>query len=110
MLDLLLDRAHEAHDVVMQSADAIPSELELMRIRLSDEFLEMMLEVVLAVAAYDGHSTLSARKDDLVVFRDLFAEIMWQINSQHQMLQHHLHQLLCAKCRENLRKSKWRNN
>lgn len=116
MLDLLLDRAYVAHDLVMASAEALPSALELTRVRLSEEFCDLMYEVLLSIAASDGKAALTSRKSEIEEFAELFAEVLWQINSQHEQMQYHLHQLLCAKCRANLhatkllRKSKFRFN
>lgn len=110
MLDRLLDRAYQAHDLVMQSADAIPSSFELTRVRLSEEFCDLMYEALLYIAAEDGKHALAERKDEIEEFAELFANVLWQLNSQHEQMQRHLHQLLCAKCRANLRRSKYEFN
>ena len=110
MLDLLLDRAYQAHDLVLRTAEAVPNELELRRIKLSDEYCELMYEVLLAIAAEDGQHVLNDRKEEIAEFGELFASVLWQMASQHEQMQRHLHQLLCAKCRANLRRSKYEFN
>ena len=63
----------------------------------------MMYKVILAVAAYDGKSALTERSSHLVVFRDLFANVVWQMNSWEEDRVLFLHTVHCAKCRQNLK-------
>lgn len=103
MLDLLLLRAEQAHGLLLQSADAIPSELELRRIKLTDEFIEMLMDAILCIARDDGPATLTLRRADIAHFGELFASVMWHLGSKAAMKQHMLEHLYCARCWQHLR-------
>ena len=99
MLDLLLTRAEQAYHIVIQRAEAIPSDLELRRIKLSDHFVEMMLEAICSIAKHDGEHVLTSRKSDIAEFGELFASVLWQLDSQHEQMQHQLEHFYCSRCR-----------
>lgn len=103
MLDLLLLRAEQANDLLLASAEAIPSELELRRVKLSDSFIDMLMDVILCIARDDGKDTLVARRADIAHFGELFASVMWHLNSKHEALQHRLEHLYCKRCWQHLR-------
>lgn len=103
MLDLLLLRAEQAQEKLLQHAECLPGELELRRIKLSDEFIEMLMDVILCIARDDGEATLVTRRADIAHFGELFASVIWHLSSKAAMKQHILEHLYCARCWQHLR-------
>jgi hypothetical protein len=93
MLDLLLLRAQQASRKLYERATVLPNAYELGRLKRTEQFYNLMLEAIYAVADSDGRNVLSERRQDVIKFGELLAFVLWQLG-QRQLTLSEYYQLL----------------
>lgn len=82
MLDLLLLRAQQAGAKLYERATVLPNAYELAQLKRSEHFCELMLEAIYWIADEDGRSVLTERRQDVVVFGELLAFVLWELQQR----------------------------